>query len=1417
MPGPGVRFDTGVVAGSRVPPDFDSLIAKVIASGESREDSRARLVAALGDLEVVIEGGATNKGFLLELLESETFRAGEVDTEWVDRRQSSHRPYAAEALAVAAVLAYQHRREAARAGFFADGAAGVHDRTPASEGRQIDLTHGGRAYRLNVFAVGSWTYRVHLNGDVRTIRLVEERPHGASLELEGRSLRVLHDATVAGLRVEVEGAVHRFGWEAAGQVRAETPAMVVSIPVAVGDRVEAGQPVALLEAMKIEIGVAAPVAGVVAEVRARRGEQVTAGDVLLVIEPDGEVRDRDTEVIRFEAEPDPLDLLIGDLKVADAAEPGVRHDSVTGSLDEIRRVLLGYDADPERCERLIVFLEAPLPDGLSSGFLSQLALVRRELVVFSDVDRLFVRSPRASVSGEDGPSNAARMRTLARRIRAAGAGIAEEYLELARRALVHYGVSELVHGVPLERAVLRMFASQRAPALRHRLVSALLRRTLALVSAGVDLGRDEALRSALREIVGLRGRVPDAVADLAEEVRWTVFDGPALELQAGAIPAADDPEVAAHLGAIYAPLAFTRVSDELFELSDGRLVLAAATPARDLASAMRHLFDLAETARASDGSDGVDAIEIRVDVGAEVVLPWLEDTVEALVAERLPAGRLTLSLAAVHRTWTAVGPEALHDLHPEAASRIDLARLSNFTLERLEAPPDVYAFFGRSKSVPEDERAFVMAEVRTRGGHDAGFHLPSFERAFSEAARTLRAHLAARDGRRRLQWNRLSVFVAPEIVLPPDLAEDLSRRLFPVTRHLGLDRVIVRLNLLDAADPVHPSRPLEVVITDPTGGAMELSWREPRHTPLEPAGSYERKLVDARRRGLVYPYEIVRMLTRGGELPGGSFEEYDLDPKASAPRAVRVAHRPYGENTSAVVFGIISTPTAKVPEGMRRVLVLSDPTMGLGSLAAPECDRVVAAIDLAEQHGVPVEWVPVSSGARISMSSGTENLDATARVVRRIVRFTQAEGVIHLVVHGVCVGAQSYWNALATMLPHCRGALVMTPGASMVLTGRAALEASGGVAAEDEVGIGGYERVMGPNGEAQYFAHDLSDAYRVLYEHYAYTYVVPGEPGPRPFAAGDPASRSIFDAPAGAEDDFETLGEIFDEATNPDRKRPFDMRALLAAVIDADGGHLERWRGWAGSETAIVWDAHLGGRPVSLIGIESRNLPREGFRPPDGPASWTGGTLFPLSSKKVARALNAASGNRPVVLLANLSGFDGSPESMRKLQLEYGAEIARAVVNFRGPIVFLVVSRYHGGAYVVFSQALNPGLRAGALQGSFASVIGGAAAAPVVFGREARARAVADPRLEGLSGEVRDRTLRDLVLEKQAEIAAEFDAVHTVERAREVGSLRAIVDPARLRPYLIEQIAGGETPEEGSAALSRFPHDFWSAPGTRST
>ena len=1480
--GPGLRVDTGVVAGSQVPAAFDSLIAKVIAIGRNREEARARLAAALADFDLVIEGGATNKGWLAEVIDHPDYRKGGVDTTWLDRFNAARERddgLAAPALVAAAILSYQRARAQARLNFFTDPAQLAAARVPASQGQEIDLGFGGEQYRVRVFAVGSWHYRVHLDGRAVAATLREEGANMARLQLGERIYRVLYDLGEVGLRVEVEGRAFAFASQGAGQVRAAAPAMVVAIHVKPGDVVATGQRLGLLEAMKMEVGFDAPLSGVVTEVRARKGKQVAAGDVILVIEPKAVEAGAPTrERLALDERPDPLEPLFqpaGDerlgapaLALADGRPGAARRAAIDAARDETRRVLLGYDANPARADRLAEFLEAPLPEQLSPDFRAELAEIRHEVIALADVARLFVRSPAASVSGELGPSNHARLRMYARRVRAAGAGIADEFLELVKRALAHYDIGSLEPSGALERAVLRLLATQELPELRDRLALASIQRVQALARTGEPLGQDRALAEALEEIGRLRGLLSQAVAEAAIEARYMIFERPETESEAERTskqldawldlaetqPSAPPEEVlqhladaprgifervgswlgesdprrrrialAAHLRRAYSPAipveqSFQQEANSWvlrMQLRSGQRVLGAVCRLEDLAETAERVLALAEGERESHEWPAVSAIELFAPFDGEEA-PDMRALAAPALAAGLPAGRLTVSLVRsggpdLHSTFvpTVSGfreDDALYGLHPEAAARVDLDRLRGFELTRLPAPEPLYAFHGKSRAEPGDERIFVLGDLRTRSpdaGREARLHLPAFEHLFYEATRALRGIVLERDPQRRLQWNRIAIYLATEVFLDENLAERLSRKLEPATRHLGLEKVVVRLHLLDRDAPSLPARASEIVISNLTGSNMTIQAREPRRNQLSPTSEYERKVVESRRRRLVYPYEIIRMLTGSEEsglaesaLPPGEFEEYDLAASAAGvrPRAISVAGRPFGRNSCGVVFGVITTPTEKHPKGMKRVLVLSDPTRGMGSLAAPESDRVVAAIDLAEALRVPVEWVPVSSGARIAMDSGTENLDATAGVVRRIIEFTQAGGPIHVIVNGVNVGAQSYWDALATMLLHTRGVLIMTPNASLVLTGRAALEASGAVSAEDEHAIGGFERIMGPNGEAQYQASDLADAFRILYEHYRYSYVAPGERGPRSVRSSDPRERKVIDEPCEPGSGFERVGEIFDDRTNPGRKRPFPMRSVMRALVDRDGGFLERWRSWVGAETAIVWDAQLGGRPVCLIGIESQNLAREGYRPADGPASWSGGTLFPLSSKKLARALNAASGNRPAVILANLSGFDGSPESMRKLQLEYGAEIARAVVNFRGPILFLVVSRYHGGAYVVFSRALSPRLRAAALEGSYASVIGGGPAAAVVFPREVRARASADPRVQalarraGASDDARaayERTLAEVTLEKQAQLAEEFDSIHSVERAREVGSLEEIVAPADMRPYLI--------------------------------
>ena len=862
--------------------------------------------------------------------------------------------------------------------------------------------------------------------------------------------------------------------------------------------------------------------------------------------------------------------------------------------------------------------------------------------------------------------------------------------------------------------MLRLYATQTTRGLRIRLSGALLHALIRLGELGETFSRRPRLLDALDRIALLRGTVTPAIADLAQQARYLLFER-ALE-----VPAAPSPPV--------------------------------------------------------------DTALSRVDPPDESVL-------------LARAGELGLA--------------------PECARNVELWRFENFDLARVEVPAfdDITVLHGRARDDSGDERIFCFAEVDELGpGIPDRPDLAAFERRFHEAIEAMRVVQAERDPSHRLQWNRLYLFVRPPIVLSESLLNEALRRLAPETGHLGLEKVIVRLASVNPDERDGAPVRLEVLAGNPSGSRVEWSFRTPHARPLDPATPFERRVAAARARGRIYPYEVLRLFTApldsedagqiGSPTGPGRFDEYDL----VDGRAERVKRDPGGA-TSAVVFGTITTPTRKHPEGMRRVAILSDPTVGMGALAAPECDRIVAAIDLAERERIPVEWVSVSSGAKIAMDSGTENLDATARVVRRIVTYTDAGGEINILVADTNIGAQSYFNALAAMGLQSRGILVMFGNGSMVLTGRVALEFSGAVAAEDEVGIGGYERIMGPNGEAQYQARDLADAYAILLEHYAVAYVAPDEEGPRRFESEDPVDRDVTLSPYEGEEGFQSVGEIFGAETNPGRKKPFAMRPLMRAVIDQDAASLERWREWAGAETAIVWDAHLGGTPVTLIGIESRSIPRTGYTPNDGPDSWTGATLFPQSSKKVARALNAASGNRPAVILANLSGFDGSPESMRRGILEYGAEIARAVVRFRGPIAFTVVTRYHGGAYVVFSRSLNDDMRVGALEGSYASVIGGPAAAVVVFGREVRSRALADPRVleararvesesdPGRRAALRSRhdvLLAEVMLEKQAEMGNEFDTVHSVERAKQVGSLDEIVAPEALRPTLIDWLSPSE-------------------------
>ena len=537
------------------------------------------------------------------------------------------------------------------------------------------------------------------------------------------------------------------------------------------------------------------------------------------------------------------------------------------------------------------------------------------------------------------------------------------------------------------------------------------------------------------------------------------------------------------------------------------------------------------------------------------------------------------------------------------------------------------------------------------------------------------------------------------------------------------------------------------------------------------------------------------------EAATGHFDEYDL-----VDGGFVAVDRPLGQHHAGLVVGVVEHTLRGHPDGLRRVLICGDPSRSMGAVAEAECRLIIAAIGYARDQGLCVEWIAVSGGARIAWESGTENMDWCAEVARHIVDFTQVGGAINVVVAGVNVGAQSYWNALATMLWHDAGILVMVAEHSMVLTGRRALNLSGGGAHDSETDMGGYASVMGPNGEAHHVVSDLPAAYRLLFDHLSLCErTIDGAPPWAPTT--DPVDRSVSDSPYSGVGDFADVGEVLHRAGNPSRKRPFSIRPVMDALVDADATSIERWPDQRGAEAAVVWDTRIGGWPATLLGVESHPLPDA-----DSPGTTrAAATLFPQASRKIARALNAASGRRGAVVLANLAGFDGSAESMRDRQLEFGAEIARSVVNFRGPVVVVIIGRFHGGAYVVFSRRLNPSVTMLALEGTFVSVIGGDAAAGVVFARDVSGAVEADLAAEASAGAAIDlrRREKELAIEHRGRIARRFDEVHSVRRAAEMGSIDEIICPSVIRARVAGLLAGWDwdgRPAVGSGAAVVHRH-----------
>ncbi|MFG0599616.1 acetyl/propionyl/methylcrotonyl-CoA carboxylase subunit alpha [Delftia sp. WSY_4] len=293
-----VRVDDGVREGDAISPFYDSMIAKLIVHGDTREQALARLDAALAETRIV--GLATNVQFLRQVIASDAFATAKLDTALIEREKQhlfhqQRLPQAqAVAAAVAQILQAERAQETADPFSRRDGwrSHGVAERRwdfrqgEAAVPARLRYLHDG-ALQLAVgegesLAEGLLSWQQAGDGAF-DVQFAGQRLR-AQVHVLGEQCHVFapQGAAVLGLADPLAhaGDVHSEG----GRLTAPMPGKVVSFAVKAGDKVSKGQPLAVMEAMKMEHTIAAPGDGVVAELLYAPGDQVTEGSELLRLE-----------------------------------------------------------------------------------------------------------------------------------------------------------------------------------------------------------------------------------------------------------------------------------------------------------------------------------------------------------------------------------------------------------------------------------------------------------------------------------------------------------------------------------------------------------------------------------------------------------------------------------------------------------------------------------------------------------------------------------------------------------------------------------------------------------------------------------------------------------------------------------------------------------------------------------------------------------------------------------------------------------------------------------------------------------------------------------------------------------------------------------------------------------------------------
>ncbi|UCU98687.1 acetyl/propionyl/methylcrotonyl-CoA carboxylase subunit alpha [Acidovorax radicis] len=292
--GVAVRVDSGVRQGDAISPFYDSMVAKLIVHGDTREQALARLDEALAQTHIV--GLATNVQFLRRVARTDAFAKAQLDTALIPREQAVlfHQEPVGLPLAAAAAVAQTLLHERASEGVDPFSRRdGFH--THGVVQRRFEFEFGGEhAKALLTYERGGNLHLAVGEGDAAAAGplVFSARADGIELQFAGQRTRaavyaqgeVDHIFTPLGAtQITAIDLLAHAGEAAAegGRLTAPMPGKVVSFAVKAGDAVTKGQPLAVMEAMKMEHTIAAPADGVVQELLYAPGDQVTEGAELL--------------------------------------------------------------------------------------------------------------------------------------------------------------------------------------------------------------------------------------------------------------------------------------------------------------------------------------------------------------------------------------------------------------------------------------------------------------------------------------------------------------------------------------------------------------------------------------------------------------------------------------------------------------------------------------------------------------------------------------------------------------------------------------------------------------------------------------------------------------------------------------------------------------------------------------------------------------------------------------------------------------------------------------------------------------------------------------------------------------------------------------------------------------------------------